>query len=100
MTILTSYTSATHKAQIRSSPANGFRQLYAASSTESEFAAAKSVVRKWYSNAAAETVRKVTDSDEIRQHVGDFFQDPKRKQVFNVWTFNPQARCVANAPRS
>jgi hypothetical protein len=92
MTILTSTTKATNKAQIRSSPGNGFQKLYTASCPMSELCAAKSVVRKWYSNAAAESVRQVKDAEEIKQLCGGFFDDPKRKQVFNVWTFNSKAR--------
>lgn len=92
MIILTISTSACYKAQIRSSPERGFKQLYTATCTESELCAAKTVVRKNFCHAAAESVRLLKDADEIKQHLGDFFADPRRKQVFNVWTFNPQAR--------
>lgn len=92
MTILTHQTSGTNKAQIRSSLDRGFRPVYMATCTESECRAAKNVVLKNYGYAASQTVRQVTDAAEIKSLVGDFFKDPKRKQVFNVWTFNPQAR--------
>jgi hypothetical protein len=92
MFILTSYTSATYKAQIRSSPASGCKQTATASSTESEKSAARAVLAKAYPPKAAETLRLVTDAAEIRELCGDFFKDSKRKQVFNVWTFNPNAR--------
>jgi hypothetical protein len=91
MIILTSSTKATNKAQIRSMPATGFKKLYTASCPKSELCAAKSVVRKWFGNAPAESVSQLTDADQIRQLTGDFFNDAKRKQVFNVWTFNPKA---------
>ena len=90
MIILTSSTKATHKAQIRSTAANGFKQLYTASCPKSELCAAKSVVRKWFGNGPSESVRSATP-DEIKQHCGDFFTDPQRKQVFQVWIFNPKA---------
>jgi hypothetical protein len=91
MTILTSSTSACYKAQIRSSPERGFEQLYTATCTESELCAAKTVVRKNFGHPAAESVRQVKDADEIKQLTGDYFRSPQIKQVFNVWTFNPQA---------
>jgi hypothetical protein len=89
MIILTSSASGTHKAQIRSSPERGFKQLYTATSTESERSAARRVVEKTFGPAAAQSVRQVKESDHIRQATGNFFNDPKRKQVFNVWTFIP-----------
>lgn len=92
MTILTSYTSATYKAQIRSSVENGFKQIYSGTSTESGQRAAKNLVAKWFGSAAAETVRMVKDKAEINALVGDFFDDPSRKQVFDVWTFDQSAK--------
>lgn len=88
MTILTSQTSGTNKAQIRSDLSKGFRKLYTATSTESEASAARAVVKKWFGEAAASTVRQVKDSTEIRVLLGEFQKDPQRKQVFNVWTFD------------
>ena len=87
MTILTSYSASTFKAQIRSSLQNGFKAIYTATSTSSEAFAAQAVVRKYYGEKAASTVRQVTDKDRILELVGDFFRDPKRKQVFNVYEF-------------
>lgn len=92
MTILTSYTAATYKAQIRGSLSLGFRKLYTASSTESDERAAKNVVLKYYGYASSQTVREVTDAQEIRELIGDFFKSPQRKQVFRIWTFDPKAR--------
>lgn len=92
MTILTSQTGGTNKAQMRTSAASGFKQTFTATSTESEAAAARAVIRKAYPEKAVETLREVRDADEIRTLCGDFFKDPKRKQVFTVWTFNTNAR--------
>lgn len=92
MFILTSSTTGTYKARIHSSTLPGYPCLYTATCTESELCAAKSVVRKNYGNGPAESVRQVKDATEILQLSGDFFNDAKRRQVFNVWTFNPQAR--------
>ena len=92
MFIVTSSTTGTHKARIHSSTIKGYPCLYTATCTESELCAAKSVVRKNFGNGPAESVRQVTCSDEIRQLCGDFFNDAKRRQVFNVWTFNPHAK--------
>jgi hypothetical protein len=92
MTILTSYTAATYKAQIRSSPDRGFKQLYTATCTMGERQAAQAIVRKNFGDDAAQTVRPVTDRAEIDALTGNFFKDPKRKQVFNVWTFNSKTR--------
>jgi hypothetical protein len=92
MNILTSYTANTYKAQIRSSLASGFKQLYSASCTMSEEHAAKAVVEKNFGAIAAGKVRQVKDGAEIESLVGDFFRDPKRKQVFSVWTFDMRAK--------
>lgn len=88
MTILTHQTSGTHKAQIRTSAARGFKQTATATSTESEASAARAVLRKAYPPGVADTLREVRDAEEIRSLCGDFFKDPKRKQVFRVWTFD------------
>jgi hypothetical protein len=80
MTILTSYTAATYKAQIRSSAEQGFKQLFTATCTMGE------------RQAAQAAVRPVLDKAEIAAATGTFFQDPKRKQVFNVWTFTPKPK--------
>jgi hypothetical protein len=92
MIILTSETAGTYKAQIRSDLATGFKQLYTATSTSSELFAARAVVRKWFSEAAADSVQRVKDGDEIKRLTGDFFQDAKRKQVFEVYSFDPKAK--------
>ena len=92
MTILTAQTAGTNKAQIRTSAESGFKQTATATSTESEASAARAVLRKTYPPKVAETLRQVKDAAEIKSLCGDFFKDPKRKQVFNVWTFNPNAR--------
>lgn len=92
MIILTSYTSATYKAQIRSAVENGFKQIYSGSCTESSSRAAKNLVAKWFGDAAALTVRQIKDKQEILALTGDFFSDPARKQVFDVWTFDQSAK--------
>lgn len=94
MIILTSYTAATYKAQIRSSVEKGFKVLYTATCTSGEEQAAKSVVAKWFSKAAADSVCELKDQSEINAAVGTFFQDPKRKQIFSVWSFNAAAKDV------
>jgi hypothetical protein len=90
--ILTSQASGTNKAQIRQRLEAGLTPVYTLTCTESEFGAARNIVLKYYGEAAAGTVRQVTDATEIKALVGGFFDDPKRKQVFSVWTFNPRAR--------
>lgn len=100
MIVLTSYTSGTYKAQIRSSVEKGFKQLYTASCTMSEEHAAKAVVEKNFGALAAAKIQQVKDGEEILALVGDFFKDPKRKQVFNVWTFDMRARTPQPAPAS
>lgn len=92
MIILTHQTSGTHKAQIRTSAASGFKQIVTATCTEGERGAALAALRKAYPPKVVETLREVRDATEIRKLCGDFFKDPKRKQVFTVWTFNPNAR--------
>lgn len=87
MTILTSYASGTYKAQIRSSLENGFRQLYAGSCTMGEAAAASQTVAKYFGYDAAKSIREVKDRSEIDSLIGKFMDDPKRKQVFRIWTF-------------
>jgi hypothetical protein len=98
MTILTSTSSGTYKAQIRSALDKGFKQLYTGTCTESEQAAARNLVRKWFGDAAAETVTQVKNATEIRELIGDFQKDPQRKQVFCVWTFNPAAKPPHKTP--
>lgn len=92
MIILTSTASGTYKAQIRSDLSKGFKQLYTATSTESEFAAARSVVRKWFGESAVLSIQHIKDGSEINALVGDFFKDPNRKQVFEVYTFDSQVK--------
>lgn len=92
MTILTSSTAAACKAQIRTSFAAGFKRIYTGTSTGSELAAAQNLVRKWFGPGPAESVREVKAAAEIRALVGDFFDDPQRKQVFTIWTFDPAAK--------
>lgn len=94
MIVLTSTSSGTYKAQIRSSREKGFKQIYVGTSTESERSAARNLVRKWYGDAAAETLTSVKDGTEIAMLIGDFNKDPKRKQVFEVFTFNPAAKAA------
>jgi len=92
MIILTSYNAVTAKAQIRSSAASGFKQLYTGSCTSGERQAAQRIVQKWFGDDAAQTVRLVKSSTEGSALVGKFFDDPKRKQVFTVWTFEPKPK--------
>lgn len=92
MTILTSYTSSTYKAQIRSSVTAGFKQLYTATCTMGQRQAAQRVVEKSFGFNAAQTVRRVTDPAEARALVGKFFAVPNGKQVFALWTFDPKPK--------
>ena len=91
MFILTSDVSSTYKAQIRASAAHGFRQLYTGTCTMGSAQAARNLVEKYFSRAAAATVREVKDKTEIAALCGDFFKDPRRKQVFQIWTFDSRA---------
>lgn len=100
MTILTSFTSATYKAQIRSSLEKGFKQMYSGTCTESAQRAAKNLVGKWFGEAAAGTVRMVKDPAEITALVGDFFDDPSRKQVFDIWSFDSKAKSPSSSQLS
>lgn len=90
MFITTSYASNTHKASVRSSATHAV--LYTATCTASEEGAARAVVSKYWTDAAARTVREMTDADEINRTIGDFNHSPQRKQVFRLWTFNPAAK--------
>lgn len=92
MTILTSYTSNTYKAQIRSSVATGFKQLHTGSCTAGERQAAQRIVAKWFGDAAAQTVRPVKDPAEAAALVGNFMTSPNRKQVFALWAFEPKPK--------
>jgi hypothetical protein len=90
MIIITQQSGGTNTAQIRTPKQRGFKILYKASSTESEAAAARAVVRKWFTEAAAETVARVPN-EQIADHVPT---GPNRKRCnpVAVWTFNPQAK--------
>lgn len=88
MTILVSQTRRCWKAQIRTCVQTGFKPVYHATSTQSEEAAARAVVRRWFSERHADTVREVRDPDEIRSLIGSFNDNPRRRQLFGVWTFN------------
>jgi hypothetical protein len=90
MIILTQQSGGTNTAQIRTEKDRGFKILYKASSTESERAAARAVVRKWFSEAAAETVTRVPN-EQIPDHVPSA-PNRRRCNPVAVWTFNPQAR--------
>lgn len=97
MVILISQTFDSFKAAIHSEPETGCRPLYRASCTSGPEHAAKAVVRKYFGDAAAETVRQVKDAAEIAALTGDYFANPKRKQVFDVWAFNPRAKSSSAA---
>jgi hypothetical protein len=92
MFILTSQTFDTNKATIHSAPESGCRVLYRATCTSGELYAARAVVRKYFGDAAAESVRLVTSQEEIRSLTGNYFDNPRRKQVFGVYAFNPRAK--------
>lgn len=95
MIILVSNTFDTYKAQIRSSVETGFKQLYTASCTSGERAAAQAVVRKFFTDEAADSVEQLTDPEQVRILTGDFKANPQRKQVFTYWTFNHQVKAKA-----
>jgi hypothetical protein len=95
MIILVSNTFDTYKAQIRSSVEKGFKQLYTASCTSGERAAAQAVVRKFFTEEAAESVTQLTDPEQVRILTGDFKANPQRKQVFTYWTFDHQVKAKA-----
>lgn len=87
MIILVSYTAATYKAQIRSDVSRGFKTLYTATCTGGEIQAARAVVRKYFGEESAASVRQITDSAEVNRATGDFKRDPQRKQFFTYWGF-------------
>jgi hypothetical protein len=95
MIILTSDTSGTYKAQIRSDLKSGFKQLYTATCTMGAEQAAKTVVGKNFGPAAAETVKQIKSAAEIADLTGDFAKDAKRKQVFLYWSFDQTAKTRA-----
>lgn len=90
MFITTSQTAGTHKAAVRSSADH--RVLYTASCTAGDESAARAVIRKNWTPAAAATVREMTDPEEITLKIGDFMRSPQRKNIFRLWTFNPAAK--------
>lgn len=90
MIVLTQQSGGTHAAQIRSSQDQGFKVLYRASCTESDAAAARAVVRKYFGDPAAATVQRVPDKD-IGRHVPST-TTRKRCNPVAVWTFTPKAR--------
>jgi hypothetical protein len=87
MIVLTHYTAATYRAQIRSSAASGFRQLYTGSCTMGEEAAAQAIVRKCYGEAAVATIRQIKDPAEIKQLTGDWTTRTKPSQAYRFWEF-------------
>jgi len=104
MIILTQQSGGTNTAQIRTDKDQGFKILYRASSTESEGAAARAVVRKFYGEKAAATVARIPNND-IPLYVPS---GPNRRPCnpVAVWIFNPQvsvqrsnAPAVATAPK-
>jgi hypothetical protein len=90
MIIITQQSGGTNKAEIRTEKNRGFKILYKASSTESEEGAARAVVRKWFTEAAAKTVTRIPN-EQIAEHVPS---NPNRRRCnpVAVWTFNPHAR--------
>ena len=90
MIILTQQSGGTNTAQIRSTKESGFKILYRASCTESEAAAARTVVRKFFGKAAADTVIPVPN-EQIPQHIPT---GPNRRPCnpSSVWIFTPSAR--------
>ena len=86
MVILTKATFDTFQAQILSHKDTGNRVLYSASSTSGDLAAAQAVVRKHFTDAAAETVRPVESPEEIAALCGTKAKGRK------VWTFDVKAK--------
>lgn len=85
MIILTQQSGGTNTAQIRTSKDQGFKILYRASSTESEFGAARAVVRKYFGEKASATVERVPN-EQIGEHV-PVANNRKRCNPVAVWTF-------------
>jgi hypothetical protein len=98
LTILTSTSPKSTKATIHGPIELGFKRKFQRTSGVTsrdlsiEESTARDLITKFYTPAAAASLRQITDPQEIRELVGDHFQDPQRKQLFNVWTFNPRAR--------
>jgi hypothetical protein len=86
MIVITQQSGGTNIAQIRTAKDRGFRIIYRGSCTESEAAAARSVVRKYYGAKAADSVERVPDN-LIGEHMPD--NGPRRKRCVPVcvWTF-------------
>lgn len=86
MIVITQQSGGTNIAQIRTEKDRGFKILYRGSCTESEAAAARGVVRKYYGAKAAESVERVPENS-----AGDHIpiNGPRRKYCspMKVWTF-------------
>ncbi len=83
-TILVSTDHHTHHARIINQKGD---MLGTASSTSGPKQAAAAVVRKFYGDAAADTVEEIKDADDLRlRGVSDYMKSPRRKQVF-PWIF-------------
>jgi len=86
--ILTRYTANTNQAQIRSAAG---KVKFRGSCTESQEAAARNLVEKYYSAAAAETVREIKDPATITSlGVDDYLAHSKT--LHSVYAFDPKAK--------
>lgn len=98
LTVLTSTSGKSTKATIHGPLELGFKPKFkrTSGSTARDFSieesTARDLIREWYTEAAAESLRRIDDPAEVAALTGDHFKDPQRKQIFTTWTFNPQAR--------
>lgn len=91
MTIHTRYASQTYTAEIRGALESGYRVLYRGSCTAGEEDAARNLVRKYFGERSARTLRRIDDKLEIDRLTGHFFARTRRHLPVTVWTFDHRA---------
>jgi len=89
MIVITQYSGLTHTAQIRGSVEKGYKLLYKASCTAGDEAAAKTVVRKYYGNTAADRLTEITPSEaKSRGLLPPTSSARKPHNPVRCWTFS------------
>jgi hypothetical protein len=89
--VLVSSVSSTYEAQIRTPQSAGFKLRFKGTCTMGERFAAKHVVRTYYGDRAAESLREAT-AEERQELCGNWPFDPRRTRTYTIYIFNPAAR--------
>jgi len=87
MIIITTDKGTTYQARLYTLLSQGMKFKFSATCTGGHLCAAKQVTRKYYGNRAAESVRVISDINQIISLIGDYASRPRSPRSFRVFTF-------------